>query len=277
MPESATGASGSGGPGGPSGSQGPASPVEPGRGSRLRRLRAGVNSHVRAFVRTPLNVALLVVFPVVVIEGYGTAMAAFPQFPGLSVESMAEMGRVNGAIYAAAFLAGILGLFQSIGAVQADERLGVCGYDRAELFASRLASVVLGSALVAGVSTAVLQWRVEPAAPVAAFGALTLAALLYGLVGMLVGAVLPRALEGSLVLVFLVDFDDFLSSGLVDVDSPVLKLLPLHYPHDLFQAAVFDGTVAAGDALAGVAYLCAAFVAALAVYVRVTGEGGVLA
>ena len=273
MPESASTAGGSGGSGRPKGSSDPARRR---RASRSRRLHVGVGSHVRAFVRTPLNVALLVVFPVVVIEGYGTAMAAFPELPGLTVESMAEMGRVNGAIYAAAFLAGILGLFQSIGAVQADERLRVCGYDRAELFASRLAAVALGSVLVASVSTAVLQWRLELAAPAAAFGALTLAALLYGLVGMLVGAVLPRALEGSLVLVFLVDFDDFLSSGVVAVDSPALKLLPLHYPHDLFRAAVFDGTVAAGDALAGATYLCAAFVAALAVYVRVTGEGGVL-
>ncbi|NHN61464.1 MULTISPECIES: hypothetical protein [Halorussus] len=270
MPESASGANEAGGP---SGARAPTSGTAE---SRLRRLRVGVGSHVRAFVRTPLNVALLVIFPVVVVEGYGAAMAAFPRFPGLAVESMAEMGRVNGAVYAAAFLAGILGLFQSIGAVQADERLRVCGYDRAELFASRLAAVGLGAALVAAVSTAVLQWRVEPAAPMAAFGALTLAALLYGLVGMLVGAVLPRALEGSLVLVFLVDFDDFLSSGLVDVDSPALKLLPLHYPHDLFRAAVFDGAVATSDALAGTAYLAALFVAALAVYVGVTGQGGVL-
>jgi hypothetical protein len=245
--------------------------------NRLRLLRVGVSSHVRAFVRTPLNVALLVVFPVIVVEGYGTAMAAFPQFPGIDAGSMAEMGRVNGAVYAAAFIAGVLGLFQSIEAVRADERLAVCGLDRVELVASRLASVAVGSALVAAVSTAVLWWQVETAAPVAAFAALTLAALLYGLVSMLVGSVLPRALEGSLVLVFLVDFDDFLSSGVVDVDSPALRLLPLHYPHDLLQAAVFDGTLPGADAIAGVAYLSVSLVLAVAAYVRVTGEGGILA
>jgi len=240
---------------------------------RLRRLRVGVSSHVRAFVRTPLNVALLVIFPLVVVEGYGTAMSAFPQFPHFDAASAAAMGRVNGAVYASAFLAGILGLFQSIGAVQADERLGICGYDRAELFASRLAAVGLGSLLVAGVSTAVLWRTVELAAPLAAFGALTLAALIYGLLGMLVGAVLPRTLEGSLVLVFLVDLDDFLSSGLLNVDSSVLHLLPLYYPHDAFQSAVFDGSVATGDALLGTAYLGVAFLLALAVYVFVTGQG----
>ncbi|WP_135854160.1 ABC transporter permease [Halorussus salinus] len=240
---------------------------------RLRRLRVGVSSHVRAFVRTPLNVALLVAFPLVVVEGYGTAMSAFPQFPRFDAASVAAMGRVNGAVYASAFLAGILGLFQSIGAVQADERLGICGYDRGELFASRLAAVGLGGLLVAAVSIGVLWWSVELAAPLAAFGALTLAALIYGLIGMLVGALLPRTLEGSLVLVFLVDLDDFLSSGLLNVDSPVVHLLPLYYPHDVFQSAVFDGTVATGDALLGTAYLGVVFLLALAVYVRVTGEG----
>lgn len=247
------------------------------RAGRLRRLRTSVSSHVRAFVRTPLNVALLVVVPVLVVESYGTAMEAFPDLPGVSAGTMAEMGRVNGAIYAAAFIAGVLGLFQILSAVQADERLRVCGYGRAELFASRLASVVLGSVLVAGVSTAALWRTVTPESPLVAFGSLTLAALLYGLLGMLVGAVLPRALEGSLVLVFLVDFDDFLSSGMLDVDSALVKVLPLYYPHALFRSAVFDGTVATGDAVTGIAYLGTAFAVVLAVYVRVTGDGGVLA
>lgn len=243
---------------------------------RLHRLRVGVSSHVRSFVRTPANVALLVVVPIIVIEGYAVAMQSFPRLSYLSARSMADLGRINGAVYAAAFLAGVLGLFQIISAVQADERLRVCGYTRPELFASRLASVALGSVLVAGVAATVLWYTVEPAAPLAAFGALALAALVYGLIGMVVGAALPRALEGSLVLVFLVDFDDFLSSGILDIDAEALKLLPLHYPHRLLRSAVFDGTVETGNALAGGAYLVVLLAMVLALYVRLTGEGGVL-
>jgi len=239
-----------------------------------RRLRVGAASHVREFARMPLNVALLVVFPVVVVEGYGAAMAAFPRFPHLGAGTMAELGQVNGAVYAAGFLSGIVGLFQMISALQADERLGICGYDRSELFGSRFASVALGSALVAGAATAALVASVDPESALAAFGALTLAALIYGLIGMLVGAVLPRALEGSLVLVFLVDFDDFLSSGLLDVEWEVVGLLPLYYPHDLVRSAVFEGTVATGDALAATAYLGVAFLATLAVSLRATANGG---
>lgn len=245
--------------------------------SHARRLRVGISSHVRAFVRTPVNVALLIVLPVVVIEGYGVAMSAFPQMAFLTAEPMADLGRVNGAVYATAFLAGVLGLFQIVSAVQADERLRRCGYSRLELFASRLSTVILGSLLVAGVSAAILSWQVAPEAPLSAFGALTLAALLYGLIGMAIGAALPRTLEGSLVLVFLVDFDDFLSSGLLDVDVAALKLLPLYYPHRLLRSAVFEGTVEGGDALAGSAYLVVLLAVVVAAYVRLTGDGGVVA
>lgn len=240
---------------------------------RLRRVRTGVGSQVRAFARTPANVAILVVLPVVVVEGYGTAMSAFPQLPAVGAASMTRLGRINGAVFSVAVFAAVLGLFQVISALEADDRLRVCGYARAELFAARLATVVLGGLVVSAAALAVL-WRTEPpAAPLAAYGTLVLAAFVYGLVGMAVGAALPRALEGSLVVVFLVDFDDFLSSGLLDLDAAGLRLLPLHYPHALFRDAVLDGTVATGDAVAGVAYLLAAVVVVTALYVRLTGGG----
>jgi ABC-2 type transport system permease protein len=212
------------------------------------------------------------VFPLVVIEGYGYAMTAFPEFPFM--ETVPEtMGRINGAIYAAAFLAAILGLFQVISALQADERLQLCGYSRAELFATRLAAVVGASLLVAAVSLSVLAWRVEVGAPFSAFLALAAAALIYGLIGMLVGAVLPRALEGSLVLVFLIDADDFLSSGMIDIDSALLELFPLSHPHALFREAVLDGTTATGEALSTGAYLLVLLAVVAVVYVRLTDGG----
>jgi len=245
--------------------------------SRARRLRTGIAAQIRAFVRTPVNVVLLIALPLVVVEGYGIAMDAFPQLPFVQAGRLAEMGRVNGAIYSVAFFAGVLGLFQVISARQADERLRICGYSRGELFASRLITVMLGTLVITGAALSVLAWRTPPEAPIVAFGALALAALVYGLIGMLVGAVLPRALEGSLVMVFLVDFDDFLSSGMLNLDSPILTLFPLHFPHKLFRSAVFEGSIALDNAAAGVTYVLVAGVVALSVYVRLTGNGGDLA
>lgn len=243
--------------------------------STATRLRAGVGAHTREFVRRPLHVLSLLVLPPVVIEVYGLAMATFPDLPFFSVPP-ATMGRINGAVFAGAFIAGLVGLFQVQSAAQADERLQLGGFRRAELFCSRLAVIVAVSLLATLASFAVLAASVTVAAPLVAVGALLLGSLLYGLIGILVGAVTPGELEGSLVLVFLADFDNFLSSGLVEVDSAVVNLTPLHYPHTLFTDAVRSGTVAASDVVASGGYLAALGVLSLLVYVEATGTGGVL-
>lgn len=248
------------------------------------RLRAGAGAHLRALVRHPLHLVFLLVLPPVVIEGYGMAMASFPSVP--FVETVPEtMGRINGAVFAAAFLAGLIGLFQVISAREADSRLQLAGFRRWELFCTRLATIVAVSLVAALGAFAVLSWQVDVAAPGIAFAALVLAGLLYGLLGVLIGALVPKELEGSLLLVFVADFDDFMASGLADIDSPLLQFLPLHYPHELFTAAVTTGTVAGGDVAAALAYLAAAFLAVLVAYVVLTdgtlddtaplGDGGV--
>lgn len=244
--------------------------------SAAGRLRAGTSAHVREFVRRPLHVLFLVALPPLVIEVYGMAMAAFPTLPMLSAPPT-TMGRINGAVFAAAFLAGLIGLFQVISAAQADDRLRLAGFRRAELFASRLAVILAVSVLATGAAFVVLSRSVSVEAPLLAVGALLLGSLLYGLLGILVGAVAPGELEGSLVLVFVADFDDFLSSGMVNVDSPVVNLTPLHFPHSLFTDAVQTGTVETGEVLGGLAYLVVLFALSLAVYVRTTGRGGVFA
>ena len=241
--------------------------------SRAARLRAGTAAHLREFGRRPLHVVFLLVLPPAVVEIYGVAMAAFPALPGLGAVP-ATVGRINGAVFAAAFLAGLIGLFQVISARQADDRLALCGFRRWELYVTRLGTVLGVSLVAATAAFAVLAWRIEVAAPVAAFGTLALAGLLYGLVGVLVGALLPRELEGSLVLVFLADFDTFVASGLADVDPSIATLLPLHYPHELFTAAVRDGGVAASDAFAAAGYLLALALLVLAVSVGTDRVGG---
>lgn len=242
----------------------------PGRSARLAR---GIGAQIRSFVRTPLNLLLLVALPVVVVEGYGIAMEAFPHLPGIQTESLVAMGRVNGAIYAVAFFAGVLGLFQVISARQADRRLGLCGYSRLELFGTRLLTVIVGCLVITAASLAVLARTTTIAAPLSAFAGLALAAVIYGAIGMLVGAVLPRALEGSLVIVFLVDFDDFLSSGMLNIDTAVLSAFPLHFPHRMVRDAVFEGAVATGDAVGALAYALVALLIAALIYARVTAGG----
>jgi hypothetical protein len=239
------------------------------------RLRVGLSSTLREFLREPLNVALLLVLPPVVVTSYGSMMGAFPRLPSMDA-APETLGALNGTLFVATFLPGVIGLFQVISARSADERLAVCGFHRWVMFTSRLLAVAAASVLTAAVSLAVLTTRTEVADPASGFAVLAFVGVLYGLVGMLVGAVLPRELEGSLVLIFLADVDELMSSGLFRSDSVLVELLPMHYPHRLFQSAVGGETLATGNVVASLGYAAVLFALALGVYTLVTGEGGVL-
>jgi hypothetical protein len=227
---------------------------------RLRELR-----------RQPTTLALLALLPPVVVEVYGEGMASFPALGSFGGVDPATVGRLTGTLFAVAFLAGLVGLFQVIGARRGDERLAVAGFPRATMLASRLAAMAAVALAGAAVAFAVFAARVDVAAPALAFGALVLAGLLYGLVGVLVGSVLPRELEGSLVLVFVADLDNVLSSGMFDLGRAA-ELAPLYHAHELFRTAALDGELAAGHLLPALTYAGVLLVLAFLAYGRSTGD-----
>ncbi len=239
------------------------------------RAVTGTRARLAEFGRQPTTLALLLLLPPVAIKVYGTALESFPALPGLEADP-ATVGRMTGTLFAVAFLAGLIGLFQVISARSGDERLALCGFPRHTLLATRLVTMLVVSGLGAVVAFGVFAWRTAVAAPALAFGVLVLAGLLYGLFGVIVGTLLPRDLEGSLVLVFLADLDNVLSSDLFDVGR-VAEFAPLYHPHALFEAAVLEGTLAEGHLVPALAYLTALLAAAFVAYTTVTGEEGVLA
>lgn len=231
----------------------------------------GVRTHVTAFVRKPLNLLLVVALPPVVIALYGTAMESFPAFSTVDPETV---GSLSGAVFATAFLAGVVGLFQVISARRGDERLALCGLSRHTLLATRLVVVVAVACLAAGVSIGMLAQTVTIGAPFVAAGALLLTGVSYGLIGMLVGALVSRELEGSLLLVFLVDIDSAVSSGLVS--DTTIEAFPLYHPHGLFETAVLDGTLATDHAVGAAGFLCVWLILAFVAYgwvADVAGDG----
>ncbi|WP_248905699.1 hypothetical protein [Halocatena marina] len=212
----------------------------------------GVRSHGRAFFRARVNIALLVALPIVMIEGFGRAMGVVPDLPFMEVVP-ADQGRMLGALFSTAFITGLLGLFQIVSAQQADRRLVRTGFSPGMLLATRLATVAGFGLLVATVSFVVLYRSLSPNAPVIAFVSLALAGITYGLLGVLVGAVVPDELTGSLVLVFIADIDGFLGVGLKNTIA-VKTLFPLHYPQTLFESAALDGAVAVENVVGGLVY-----------------------
>ncbi|WP_435186055.1 hypothetical protein [Halobellus sp. EA9] len=237
------------------------------------RLRVGLGAAIREFVREPINLALILALPPVVIASYESVLSAFPRLPYMTTDPEA-LGATAGTLFVAAFLPGVIGLFQVISAQRADERLSLAGFSTPVLFASRLAAVCLAAVVTAALSLAVLATSTEVEA--LALGFLTLAFVggLYGLVGMLIGTVLPRELEGSLALIFVVDVDEALASGVMATDAAATKLFPLHYPHQVFRAAVDGRAPDLVDLVAAGTYGLVVLATTFFVYTVLAGTGG---
>lgn len=219
----------------------------------MSKLGTATRLHLTDLARQPLTVVMLLLLPPVVIEMYGTAVESFPQLPSLAAEP-ATVGRITGTLFAVAFLAGLIGLFQVISARSGDERAMIAGYPRMQLLVSRIITMVIVALIGAIVAFVVFATQVDVASPGLAFPILVLAGLIYGLLGVIIGTLVPRELEGSLLLVFVADMDNALSSGLFPLDRGIsvpgfgtvhiTDALPLYHPHELFTAAVLDGDLA---------------------------------
>lgn len=245
------------------------------RHDRSDRLVSGLTAAIKQFGRQPINLGLLIGLPPLIITSYGSMMSAFPEMPYMS-SSPETLGATAGTLFVAAFLPGVIGLFQVISARRADERLSLAGFPRDVLFTARLLAVLVASLVTAAISLTVLTTRIDVTAVAAAAAVLVFVGVLYGMIGMSIGAILPRELEGSLVLIFLVDMDEALASGVMQTESALPKLFPLYYPHELFQAAVQGSAMAMGDVIAALGYALIVFIGALVTYTTITGEGGPL-
>lgn len=248
----------------------------------MNRLGTAVRLRIAELARQPVTLATLVVLPPVVVELYGVAIGSFPQLPAGNAP-LETVGRAAGALFGVAFLAGLVGLFQVVSARNGDERAAVAGFPRSTMLAGRLVTTLVVAVAGATVAFVTFAYSVDVAAPALAFGALVLAGLLYGLLGIVVGTLVPRELEGSIVLVFLADLDNALSSGLFGIDATtslpvvgevgVTDAVPLYHPHELFLAATLDGELARSHLLPTLGWVAALTAVAFVAYTRAAGDG----
>jgi hypothetical protein len=251
--------------------------------SVLRRNVAGIRASARSFFREPFNLALLIALPALSIQTYGIGLEKFPDVGFLGkLGPLATTGRITGAVFAVGALAGVLGLFQLISAREADRRLSICGYPAADLLVSRFITLVAISLVIAGVGTGTLVALLsDPVGSILfTFVGLALAGFIYAMLGMLVGSVLPRELEGSLTLVILAEFDNLLASGIFQIKDGITQFSPLSYPHEIVTRAVIDGKFASGEVVPALAFVLVFGLLAVLAYtqavetVETTAAGG---
>ena len=240
----------------------------------VRRNSAGIRASTRSFFRDPLNVALVVVLPLLSIQLFGIGYGQFSMLNFLSNTGSIEMtGRLMGATFATGALAGLLGLFQIISAREADRRLAICGYPAVDLLVTRFVTVLVISIIIAGVATGMLVVLLSDAvgSPLYTFTGLAISGVIYGMLGILVGSLLPRELEGSLVLVILADMDNVLASGLFQIDQNITQFSPLSHPYEIVVQAVTEGGLATEQILPSMTFVLVFGVLAVIGYTRTTG------
>lgn len=236
--------------------------------SPARRYATPLAMFLREYARTTLNLVLLVVIPTVLILAYGDRMSKLADI--FEVQLTAAMGKSMAALWAAAFLTGIMGFFMMIGAREADRRLVRAGYGPHEVVAIRFAAVAILAALATLVSYTVLLTQLTPKDYPQTLLVMYLAALIYGEVGIIVGALIPADLEGSFALVFFFVLDAFIGSPLFGAASEAFAVLPTFYatkvllsltadePHNAVHWLYIALYLLSAGALAGVAFYRAA-------------------
>lgn len=196
-------------------------------------LRYGFRDYRRNLVLWVLLVGLPVAFitlsiavtpddpaPVELVEG-GTR--------SLQILSMADL---HGAIMVpitVGFLAGLAGLFVALGSAEGDRRLVLAGYRPLEVLAARLGVILFAALLTTGVALAVTGASFSPQDWVIFAFANVLAAVTYGMIGVLVG---PRlGLLGGLYVMLALPFIDIgiAQNAMFDAAPPAwAAFMPAH-------------------------------------------------
>ncbi|WP_436925864.1 ABC transporter permease [Halosimplex amylolyticum] len=244
----------------------------PGRGDGGRSTAiAAFVAGLREYARTPVLLALFVFLPAYLIGGFTrlvpstTAPLGVPGGGTQAVE-MANLYAVLMVPLVGALVGALAGVFLIQAARQSDARLVVAGARPVSVLLARFGLLAVVGALVTAVSVATAATVYVPERPLFVGAAALLAALTYGLLGVLAGLVVDR-LAGVYLALFGTMLDLFLVQNPLADPPEYARLLPGHAPTELAVDAGFSTDVALSLAGEGAAYLLAVGVAtALALY-----------
>lgn len=236
---------------------------------------------LREQVRNRVLVGLLVVLPFAFI----TLAFAVTQDVDMPVRTLVDgemasvmrpMPDVHGVIMTpitGALIAGLAGLFVMRNAT-VDSRLSVTGYRPREVIGARFGILTAITLLVTGVSLGVMWLDFVPQNPLWFGAAMILLSLIYGMIGLLLGAVVSR-LAGLWLMLILPMLDVGLFQDPLFIQSEPdwwMTLLPGYHPVRVMVDAGLTGTVDSAVSLGwGVGYLLVVTVVAVIAFYRVSG------
>ena len=222
------------------------------------------------YTRNGPNLVLLAVVPVVFVMVAAPPLADAARLLGGTGGGPALETVTAG--WAAAFLTAVAMYFQISSARTTDRRLTLAGLGRVRLASARLttgAVLALMATLVAVLALAARgrvddPWRVT-------VGTAMFAVVYLGL-GAVVGARVPNAVNGTVIVMFIWIIDVFFGPTLSGSDSSVQRLLPTHFI-SLWTVALPSGHGGPGELALSLSWVVAAVALALWVITRTTATG----
>ncbi len=249
----------------------------------LRQLTIATATGLKQYLRNPLFVILLVILPptFITLSFAVTPDAAFsvavPE-GGLAVDQPVGMANLHGAVMvpiAAAFLAGILGMFVMLSSREADRRLVNAGFPPVLLLLVRLGIITIISIFITILAVGITVIDFMPEQPGLFFLINLLSTLQYAFIGAVVGTFLS-AMSGTYVMFFMPMIDIGIVQNPMfargDVDWWV-KILPGYMPMEVLMDVSFTPGFDTGAELAlALVYLLGLTAIAASLFWRLTGR-----
>ncbi len=156
-----------------------------------------------------------------------------------------ELTQISGALNAVTLIVGFAMFSATFSSGTFDRRLAMAGYPRLQLLLAKVASLVLASAVVSLYATAVMWAYWSPRQPVLLAVSLFSAAMTYGAVGVALGTVVRRELEGIFLVVMISVIDLALQNPIASkgADTALVRLLPSYGAMQSASAAGFSHSV----------------------------------
>ncbi|MGQ4513065.1 ABC transporter permease [Streptomyces sp. DW26H14] len=153
-----------------------------------------------------------------------------------------HLTQITGALNAVTLIAGFMMFAATFTGGAFDRRLAMAGYPRVHLVLAKLSALTLVCAAVAAYATAVTAVAWPPRQPLMLTAALFCAAMTYGALGVVLGSVLRREVEGMFAILMISILDVALQNPLSSSgsDSAVVRFLPSYGAVQAGMSAAFS-------------------------------------
>ncbi|CAN5909300.1 hypothetical protein BH23GEM7_BH23GEM7_21150 [soil metagenome] len=245
----------------------------------LHRIRVSTGLVARDLVRNRVAAVMLLVIPTVLYLLIWLTMGerSVPfQLSGLGEQVLTAGERDLSMLFmgmtAISGLSAFVAFVLVLRPIAADRRLTFEGYRPGELLLAKVLVMLAATLLVALYVSVLLPLFFRPQRPGGVFGAFLLTALVYGALGMAVGAVVRQELEGILVILLLVNVDAGWLQNPVFYghahNQEVIRALPAHYPGQVAMLSAFTDAGVAPEITTALGYAGAVLLLAAALYWR---------